>query len=308
VIPAWLKFPPNECNRKFNLMTKTILSRIITQSLGLCAAVMLPQLASSQNVNVQFGSASDLSGFNQIDSSGAAANNYSFSGTGGVAGGGGVVWGTTADTTAVYAGASYDLSSVVSITLGIDLLMGAVPTGGANAVAMLGLTAENNLGGFYNIDAASFAGGRIRHASGGANGLQAQSNPTGAGGITQDPSADGGLSAITFTAPEWYRLELTLSRSGTAGVLNYSMSVMDIGADGTGTPTALVNGTRSGTLNNAEIYNDTTLFAAFRGVPGTSWTTAFDNFTVTVVPVPEPGTLAFAGLGMGLWLLRRQKR
>ncbi len=262
---------------------------------ALLGAALCPQFAGAQNVNVQFGSASDLSSFNQIDSAGATVNNYSFSMAGGVGSGGGVAWGTAADTTAIYTGASFDLTGGASITLGIDFLMGAVPTGSANAVAMLGLTADNNVGGFYSLDAASFVGGRIRHrSSGNVNGLQGQSNVTGAGGITQDPSSDAGLTAITFAAPEWYRLELTLSRSATVDVFDYTLSVSSIGADGTATPASLANGTRTGTLNNAELYNDSTLHAAFRGVPGTSWTTGFDNFTVSI---PEPGAFAFLGLG-----------
>ena len=295
------------------------LKKILTLSLGLSVAALLPQVAQSQNVNVQFESAGDLSSFNQVTGADAVSTDMTFSSAGGTGGSGGLIHSVSGavDATAIYTPTSFDLSSGAAVTLSIDFLTGAgAPfAGSANAVVMLGLVG-NTTTGFYSVNNATtgdnFVGGRIRHSGGtpGINGLQSQTKLLNSAG-TSSP-ADGSQLGMTFAANEWYRLTLSVTRTATANTFAYDLNLTDIGATGTSAPTTMANGDLSGNLVNADLYNDSTAYAAFRGVNIASgnWDVAFDNFTVTVVPVPEPASMSLAALGgLGMLLFaRKQKR
>ena len=109
-----------------------------------------------------------------------------------------------------------------------------------------------------------------------------------------------------FTDGLWYTINLTIFKSVTADEFDVSVSIDELNADGTAVTTAgLVSA--SGTVTNAAIYADTTLFAGFHvsfAGSGNTHGSEFDNFNLAIVP--EPTSLALVGLG-GLCLLRRRR-
>jgi hypothetical protein len=297
-------------------MKYNALPKILTLSFGLSVTAFLPQAAKSQNVT--FDSSTDIDGFNQVQSPSSAnpdiaSTSFTYSSGAGTGGSGGLVFAASpVDTTAIYTGSSFDLTGGATVTLSIDFLTGTSPFSGANnAVVMLGLTGGTGQG-FYSYNNATagddFIGGRLRHVSSGSlNGLQSQTK-TLTGSAASSPS-DGSIASLTFTSDEWYQMTLSLSQTATANTFSYSMSLADIGSDGTSAPSAL-GSTVVGTFSNSSLYNDSTLYAAFRGVPGVGGApTAFDNFDVTVTPVPEPASMTLAALGgLGLLLFKRKQK
>lgn len=284
---------------KYNVICKSLLL-----SLGLCAPALLPQVA--QSASVQFESATDLLDFNQLGAADGASLDLVHSATVGTGGLGGLEHTATLpeDTTAVYTPASFDLTTGAMHTISIDFKTGTVPFGGpSNAVVMLGFTANNNTG-FYSNTADAFIGGRVRH-QGAVNGLQSQTKVSGGTGSTSFP-ANNALSGITFVADNWYRLSLSVTRDGNvASQFAYTMTLTDIGSTGTSGPAAVTNGTLASTFLNADLYSDTTAYAAFRGVPGvTGSNVAFDNFTAIAVPEPACALLLSVG-ALGLLARRR---
>jgi hypothetical protein len=270
-------------------------------SLGLCMAVVASQVA--QAAIVQFESGGDLADFNQLTGTDGVSINFEHSATAGTGGSGGLVHTATGpqDTTAVYTPAAFDLTTGVMHTATIDFKTGTVTggsfSGSANAVVMLGFSANSNTG-FYSNAADAFIGGRLRHRSsaGGADGLQSQTKIAGAGAVSSP--ADASLADITFASDNWYRLSLSVTRDATLNQFSYSMTLEDIGATGTSTPASLTNGAIMGTFLNADLYNDTTAYAAFRGVPTVANSNvAFDNFTITPA-IPEPATMALIAIGL----------
>jgi hypothetical protein len=277
---------------KYNLLSNSLLF-----SVGLCAAAFLPRVA--QSASVHFESATDLLNFTHIGAADLASANFSQSATAGTGSSGGVIHAVAAppqeDTTAIYTSQSFDLTTNVMHTATIDFMTGTVPIGGsANAMAMLGFSANNNTG-FYSNAADSFVGGRVRHQSGALNGLQSQTKI--ATGTAISAPANGSVANIAFISSNWYRLSLSVTRDGNvANQFAYSMTLTDIGPTGTSAPAAVTNGTLAGTFLNADLYSDMTAYAGFRGVPSvTGGNVAFDNFTV--IAVPEPAGALLLGLG-----------
>jgi hypothetical protein len=257
---------------------------------------------------VHFESASDLLGFNQVTAADGVSVDLEHSATAGAGGSGGLLHTVTApeDTTAVYTPLSVDLTNGLTHNVSIDFKTGTVPFGGAsNAVVMLGFSANNNTG-FYSNTADAFVGGRVRH-QGSINGLQSQTKVSGGTGSTSSP-ANASLANIAFVSDNWYRLNLAVTRDGvTANQFAYTMTLLDIGPTGASAPASITNGTLAGTFLNADLYSDTTAYAAFRGVPSvTGGDVAFDNFTVTAVP--EPASISVVALGgIGLLLIARKR-
>lgn len=287
---------------KYNLLGNSLLF-----SVGLCAAALLPRVA--QSASVHFEAAGDLLNFTHVGAADLASTNFSQSATAGTGGSGGVIHAAAAppqeDTTAIYTPQSFDLTTGAMHTATVDFLTGTVPIGGsANAMAMLGFSANNNTG-FYSNAADSFVGGRVRHQSGALNGLQSQTKI--ATGTAISAPANGSVANIAFVSNNWYRLSLSVTRDGNvANQFAYSLTLTDIGPTGTSAPAAVTNGTLAGTFLNADLYSDTTAFAGFRGVPSvTGGNVAFDNFTAVAI-VPEPAGALLLGLG-SLGLLARRR-
>jgi hypothetical protein len=278
--------------------------RSLLFSAGLCAVVVLPRAA--QSASVQFESATDLLSFDQRTAADAVSLNFIHSATGGTNSSGGVVHTATLpeDTTAIYTPQSFDLTTGVMHTVSVDFLTGTVPIGGsANAMSMIGFSGNSNTG-FYSNAADSFIGGRVRHQSGALNGLQSQTKI--AGGAAISAPANASVANIAFLSNNWYRISLSVTRDvNVANQFAYSLTLTDIGPTGTSLPSAVTNGTLAGNFLNADLYSDTTAYAAFRGVPAvTNGNIAFDNFNA--VAAPEPAGAFLLGLS-ALGLLSRRR-
>lgn len=285
---------------------------LFPQPLLLSAALFVAAVGSqiAQATTIQFESAGDLSNFNQVVSAGAPVSTFADSATAGTGGTGGLIYGTTpADTTAVYSAQSFDLTTGVEHTVSIDFQVGDVPSGsfsgGANAVVMVGFSGSSDRG-FYSDATESYIGGRLRHRSsgGGADGLQSQTKALNGGPVAFP--ADGALADIDFVSFNWYRLSLSVIRDAVQDQFSYDMTLELLGATGTETPLSV--GNIVGTFTNASLYNDTEVYAAFRGVPAVANSNvAFDNFTVTSA-IPEPASASLLGLSvLGLLATRRRR-
>jgi hypothetical protein len=290
-----------------DLMKLSLFRQSFLSCIGLLAVSAAAQVTHATTVT--FESTSDLADFNQIAAAGGASTNFTHSASAGTNGSGGLVHSATGpqDATAVYTPTSFDLTTGATYTLSIDYKTGpAAISGSSNAIVMLGFLAENN-GGFYSLPSDAYIGGRVRRrSSGSVEGLQSQTKAVG-GTPTASP-ADSGLADIAFVTDNWYRFSLSVTRDGSiTNQFSYSLTLLDLGPTGTGVPAAVVNGTLAGTFMNASFYNDTTTYAAFRGVPTVAnGSVAFDNFTVPTL-VPEPASAGLLGVCL-LGLITRRGR
>jgi hypothetical protein len=108
---------------------------------------------------------------------------------------------------------------------------------------------------------------------------------------------------FALTTGNWYQLVVGLARSTTVGDFTVTTTLNNSSADGT---VGTVVKSLSGTVTNADVYGDQTLYAAFRAFHNRG-TNTLDNFAATTV-VPEPmavSSVALAGAGLGL---RRRSR
>ena len=121
----------------------------------------------------------------------------------------------------------------------------------------------------------------------------------------------GGLidssSTFSLSADNWYALQTSIELSADATASFMSVSVFDVGADGTGplgSALASVSATNVSLPSGGFSGN---LWAGFGGGNNTgSNIAAFDNFSV--VAIPEPGTLVLVGVALGSLLLFRRRR
>lgn len=130
-----------------------------------------------------------------------------------------------------------------------------------------------------------------------------QSGPGGVG--TDGKLLSAGGTAFSLTPGNWYDFSVTFTRSLTANQFNLSTSLFNSDSNGN-LGTAVFSGLTT-TLTQANLYGDTTAFAALRAQNNTlatgSAVDVLDNFQV-----PEPSTYAMVGLGaMALVGFRRRK-
>jgi hypothetical protein len=96
-------------------------------------------------------------------------------------------------------------------------------------------------------------------------------------------------SAVNLTVGNWYKFTVNFSL-GAANTFNVVGAIQDFGIDGA-TPGALtVFPSQSLTTNTTDMYNDPTVFGAFRSFASTGGADALDNFSI-IQTVPEPGSL-----------------
>lgn len=193
-------------------------------------------------------------------------------------------------------GGSKSLQNTVDATIvredvSADLAVGAVTVslyfqwGGSVALAspQIGLVGAFN-GGFTGT---SDIGGRVTSSTG--TKLQIRSNN---GTVLTDDTS------LTLTTNSWYQLSTTVTRTTTTDQLTVLVQLYS--SDPSGTITGLIDSISSN-VTNANVWSDTSVFAALRE---NSSITNMDNFAMT--QVPEPGAAFIGSLGM-IALLRRRR-
>jgi PEP-CTERM motif len=159
-------------------------------------------------------------------------------------------------------------------------------------------------------------------ASEGNFGLIIQSAAVTAGGITTmrvrtfdsdnntTPVIGGTNLGSTFdvTDGNWYKFDVSITKTATADTWAFTATVQDWGSTGTSFVSTLytLTSTNFTAAGAARAYADGSVFAGFSGA--SSFGNAVDNFSLTTA-IPEPSSFAMiAGLGViGLAALRRRR-
>jgi hypothetical protein len=107
---------------------------------------------------------------------------------------------------------------------------------------------------------------------------------------------------------DWYQFTVDITKSATANTFTVAGFLQDLGTDGLTPGTTLSFGPENiSSANSVDIYNDTTVFGAFRSHAAAGGADLLDNFSITQ-PVPEPASLGVLGLASMAMLARRRKK
>ena len=301
--------------------------RSLAGVLALAAGMWTAQAQGA--IYVDFNNDGDLGSFSQRNeiTSSATLPMYAQDGSGGpfngVNGTRGVTLtgaGSATDGTLVYTGPG----AAQSINVGDTFTLSTLFKRGANTAngvyAQLGFLGGDAAGyGFYGQPTSgtpdvSFISLRLRSTENGAGTtatdrleLQTRNFPSGVATSTIDTNGAATGSDFPITEGNWYEYILTFNKVSGPDTFAWTASLLDKGIDGTAAGTAVFPaGLLSGTMtaaNVANIYNDSSLYAAIRVANRGAGMAALDNFSV----VPEPASLMGAVLGMGLLGLRRRR-
>lgn len=226
----------------------------------------------------------------------AAASQYDERSAGGVGNSGRVSVGT-----AFNVEASYDQGTVTFADVGdststsIDFQWTSLTGSGDFKTVMLGFTdvpGGDRLNGAHSV--------AVRTVPGSADTINLQI------GVSSLWETDS--TAITLTDGNWYRLSTTWTRiAPTASDPRFTVNVelLGLGADGTESAVSLSSYelSRNTAYLNGTVYQE---FTAVNGYGGGA--TSLDNFSTTIVPVPEPATIGLFVIGtLGLRLLQRHQ-
>ncbi|MCC5846457.1 MAG: PEP-CTERM sorting domain-containing protein [Verrucomicrobia bacterium] len=168
-------------------------------------------------------------------------------------------------------------------------------------------------------------GGDVTHANAGFLRSTGSAFNTGAGGYAfwGEMRNDGGgtylrllntggqvgsnSSTFSLETENWYALQASIALSADATASSMSVSIFDVGADGTDPLGAALASISASDVSLANGGFSGNLWAGFGGGNNSgSNITAFDNFSV--VAIPEPGTLVLLGIALGSLLLFRRRR
>ena len=219
---------------------------------------------------LEFNSPDDLNNFSQRTSGTAtgptgspeASNGIQYDATAGRGGSGGlthIATGTT-DVALVYQGQSFDTTVGTNSISGFFKTPAVVNASGTGATFQIGFSANNNTA-VYGEAGNTFISTRITQATSAQNAYRLQTQIKTTAGSTA--AVDLGPGTFTLDPNTWYRLAADFTHSATPDVFDYTTVLENSGADGTALVSAL-QGPYTGTVTNADIYNDPTTFAAFR--------------------------------------------
>jgi len=267
--------------------------------------LLLPFLAAAAAVSpvpaviVDFNTAAtDLT--DNFTRSTATSSNFTWSSSVGVGSGGGVSVSTDAGGANYNYNTAYDLGAGGASntwTLSTFFRTNAVTGTSNNQVAGLGLMGTVT----DEISAAGrFVGVTLRQgtAASGNLSLALTNNFNG----TQTNALQG--TDFVPVTNNWYRLTLSVTKTGTLDQFSLSASVEDWGAAGTSFGSTVRSFTNQ-TLTNNSVYSDTTVYGGFfaRQTAGNPiQIQAVDNFSI----VPEPSGLLLFGLA-GVAMFRRRR-
>ena len=268
-------------------------------------ALAYAPVANAAFVDFNSGATDFTSNFNQNNTGGSGTPTniptaeMSWSATAGVADSGGLV-NNTSDSTYVYKSEAFN---PVTGTLTVAATWLKDGTGGSPAQLQLGLVGDvgtpGNANGNHFQGGGTFMSSRVRTTSAGTAYLQVQNN--GSNGF--DTSSAG----MTLTAGNWYRYTATFTRLASENQWTFTGNVENLGTTGTETPVAVTNGSFSTTVSYSNLYNDTSLYGAFRA-PFGNGVAELDNFLAAdSAAVPEPASMAVLALAGGALLNRRHR-
>lgn len=281
-----------------------------------CLAFCSVALACSPSIQAQFftsnfDSADEVANYNVYMSGAAtgtpptspsAAGQYQFSPTLGRLAGGGLIHtaGGATDIAAVYQPSLFDLTAFDPLTISGFFRTNATPAiGGGGAVFQAGFSA-NNTTAVYGETGNAFISARVTKAATDTNAFRMQTQvkvaATGPTAVSLGP-ADFSLASDT-----WYKMSLTITRSAVSNTFNFSTLLENWGATGESL-VAVEVGPFTGTFVNAELYTDSSTYAAFRSQEGKS-ISALDSYSV----IPEPGTILLLAPAVAMMLGRRTRR
>ena len=257
--------------------------------------------AGAQSVSYDFnaGSSDFMSAFVEEGITGAA-----YFTTGGVSNSGSVRGGGATSSALIYNMGFANAPGAV-FTLSLDFLGGNQSVSSSGDVMGLGLLTTTTAGWeSFNAGHYSYRSGiRLSNVGGADQTLfryqRNDPDSAGAGGTLL-----GGFSPMLETN-HWYRFVTTYTNTGSD--FTVSFTIFDIGGTGLDAPTLL--GSTSGNVGMAGMAAAPTIYLGlYGGTSGGEVTRAqrLDNFSASVVAVPEPGVIALLALGAAAFLARRR--
>jgi hypothetical protein len=115
------------------------------------------------------------------------------------------------------------------------------------------------------------------------------------------------MTPVTLNVGEWYQFTVDILRTPTANTWSVGGSLQAFGADGLTPGQTFTFAPANISGNAAEIWNDTSVYAAWRSHAVQGGADLLDNFSVTQAPVPEPASIGMLGLA-GAAMLRRKRK
>jgi hypothetical protein len=210
-------------------------------------------------------------------------------------------YGTITDVAAVYQGSMFDLTASNALTISAFLKTTGNPspaTATPGTIFQAGFSA-NNTTGLYGESGNAFISSRVYKVGIDTNAFRMQTQvKTSALGPT---TAAMGTEDFPLESATWYKLSLTVTRSVIDDTFDYTTILENWGTTGASL-VAVASGPFSGSFSNAELYDDSSVYAAFRSQEIKS-IDALDSFSV----IPEPGTALLLGPAVA-WLLGRRSR
>jgi hypothetical protein len=118
---------------------------------------------------------------------------------------------------------------------------------------------------------------------------------------------DPGPTYFDIQPATWYKATFTATQGGGGTSIPVAMTLDDYGATGASLVTANVYSFSFTLADTIAANSDAEVFGAFRLRNGTRLLDALDNYEIVQMAIPEPGTLALAGLALCGWCVKRRR-